>query len=346
MKLVFKMVCLVLLAMFTHGLEASVAPAIIDMGMPTAVSEGHGILGTTDVHETTDSGHNVQVWRVQSQFYHPGKFRLSMQHAVAGAQGSFYLIAWTDIDGNGIPDKEIGRSELKTGNSAGAWSSWDFTSTAENIFVGNTWSQNNEKIYYSQGSNNSYHGIENKLFFSRTFDAVPNQFVSPRYTNIKFSALFPEQKVLGVTTHEIQKIDDTGHNVQVWAVKPEFSRPGKYTISIKHAVAGSHGGFYIIAWADTTGNGIPDREIGRSELKIADMAGEWSSWSFNADASCRKIFVGNTWSQSDEKIFYLMENKLVRYEGLEDKLFFARKFNAVPNKSTQPRYTNIKVTVH
>ncbi|MBU1105758.1 MAG: hypothetical protein KKB51_03735 [Candidatus Riflebacteria bacterium] len=339
-------VVLLQLAFTTGMVEGSSGPALIDMGVPAIRHAEEGIIGNSAVNEIVDTGHNVQVWQLLPENFRPGRFRLSMQHAVAGKQGSFFMIAWADKDGNGIPDTEIARSELKTAAIAGDWSSWEFTCDAGNLFVGNTWPQKNEKIYYRHGGKNLNHGLSNKLFYSRTFDTAPNKSTSPRYTNIKVEKISADARIIGVTTHEVKSALDTGHNIQVWGVKPEYTRSGKYTVSIKHGVAGAVGSFYITAWADTSGNGVPDREIGRSDLKSAAKPGEWSSWSFTADVSCRKIFVGNTWNREDERVYYQNSGDLLGYEGLESKLFFARKFNAVPNQSTQPRYTNIKVTVH
>lgn len=145
----------------------------------------------------------------------------------------------------------------------------------------------------------------------------------------------------GITKQEVSRISDTGHSVQLWEVLPEYTISGTYEISIKHAVAGDQGSFYIIAWADTDNNGIPDKEIGRSDLLTASTDGEWSSWRFSSNY--KRIFVGNTWSRTDEKMYYQSGGTVEGYLGLSSKVFYSRSFNGNPNQSTSPRYTNIKV---
>jgi len=151
-------------------------------------------------------------------------------------------------------------------------------------------------------------------------------------------------QTFGVTGQEVSGGYNTGHHVQVWEVLPEYCTHGEYEVSVKHAAAGPKGSFYIIAWADTNNDGKPDKEIGRSELKTAKEEGQWSSWSFTS--SYERIFVGNTWKQADEKVYYKNSGSLEGYKGLSDKLFYSRSFNGTPNQSTSPRFTNIKVRLN
>ncbi|MDA3884961.1 MAG: hypothetical protein PF638_05140 [Candidatus Delongbacteria bacterium] len=145
----------------------------------------------------------------------------------------------------------------------------------------------------------------------------------------------------GITKQEVSRISNTGHNVQIWEVLQDFTKKGEYEVSIKHAVAGEVGAFFIIAWADTNNDGKPDKEIGRSELKIVSKDGDWSSWNFKLDFN--RIFVGNTWKTSNEKVYYQNGGKVEGYSGLSNTLFYSRKFNGKPSQSTSPRFTNIKV---
>ena len=103
-------------------------------------------------------------------------------------------------------------------------------------------------------------------------------------------------------SQEVTKIENTGHQVQVWQVLPEFTKKAHYNLSIKHAGAGPKASFYIVAWANTNKDGKPEKEIGRSDLMKAQKAGEWSSWEF--DSNYDQIFVGNTWGQDDDQIYY------------------------------------------
>ncbi|PLX17205.1 MAG: hypothetical protein C0599_14060, partial [Salinivirgaceae bacterium] len=288
------------------------------------------------VSRMSNTGHSVQVWEVLPEHTKKGTYEISIQHAVAGTTGSFYLIAWADTNKDGKPDKEIGRSELKTAATAGQWSSWPFSSIYDRIFVGNTWSQNDEKVYYQNGGTlEGYVGLSNKVFYSRTFNGIPNQSTSPRFTNIKVRVVNGVD-VFGAIGQQVSRISNTGHSVQVWEVLPENSKRGTYEISIQHAATGESGSFYLIAWADTNNDGKPDKEIGRSDLKKATAAGQWSSWQFNSDYD--RIFVGNTWSQNDEKVYYQNGGTLDGYVGLSNKVFYSRTFNGIPNQSTSPRF--------
>lgn len=147
----------------------------------------------------------------------------------------------------------------------------------------------------------------------------------------------------GIDDQEVSRISNTGHNVQIWEVLPEFTKKGEYEISIKHAAAGEVGSFYIIAWADTNNDGKPDKEIGCSKLKIALKDGDWSSWRFKSNYN--RIFVGNTWSSSEEKMYYQNGGSVEGYTGLSNTVFYSRAFNGKPSQSVSPRFTNIKVKI-
>lgn len=147
--------------------------------------------------------------------------------------------------------------------------------------------------------------------------------------------------IFGTVGQEVKKIMDTGHSVQVWQILPEFSGAGRYRISIKHAVKGANGAFFITAWADTDGDGLPDKEIGRSNKKIAFQDGQWSSWEFTSNYA--NIFVGNCWDQNNERVYYKMGGTLQGYIGLGNTNFNSHKFNGIPSSKASPRYTNIRV---
>ena len=296
-----------------------------------------------EVTRISNTGHNVQIWEVLPEFSKKGEYEISIKHAAEGEVGSFYIIAWADTNNDGKPDKEIGRSDLKTASENGEWSSWNFKSDYNRIFVGNTWSSSDEKMYYQNGGTvDGYGGLSNTVFYSRSFNGKPSQSTSPRFTNIKVRIIH-KATVFGITKQEVTRISNTGHNVQIWEVLPEFSKKGEYEISIKHAAEGEVGSFYIIAWADTNNDGKPDKEIGRSDLKTASENGEWSSWNFKSDYN--RIFVGNTWSSSDEKMYYQNGGTVDGYGGLSNTVFYSRSFNGKPSQSTSPRFTNIIVKI-
>ena len=165
-----------------------------------------------------------------------------------------------------------------------------------------------------------------------------------KYAVLPYKNTTQASNVIGVTDQEITNALDTGHHVQVWKIDTNINHSGNYTISVKHAAAGSKGSFYITAWADTDFDGKPDKEIGRSQLMVAQSPGQWSSWSFSSNY--QRIFVGNTWSQNDERVYYQSGGTVSGYQGLGNTLYYSRHFNGVPDQSTGPRYTNIRVQLH
>ncbi len=296
-----------------------------------------------EVSRISNTGHNVQIWEVLPEFTIQGEYELKIKHAAIGEVGSFYIIAWADTNNDGKPDKEISRSDLKTASKDGEWSSWKFKSYYNRIFVGNTWSSSNEKMYYQNGGTvDGYKGLSNTVFYSRVFNGKPSQSTSPRFTNIKVK-IIDQVTVFGITNQEVSRISNTGHNVQIWEVLPEFTIQGEYELKIKHAAIGEVGSFYIIAWADTNNDEKPDKEISRSDLKTASKDGEWSSWNFKSDYN--RIFVGNTWSSSNEKMYYQNGGTIDGYAGLSSTVFYSRVFNGKASQSTSPRFTNIKVKI-
>lgn len=304
----------------------------------TAAALEFGV-AASEVSRVSNTGHAVQVWQILSDFVSSGEYTVSIKHAVAGEKGAFYMVAWADTNDDGIPDTEIGRSELKTASVAGQWSAWQFTTDHRRVYVGNTWSQSNEQVYYQNGGVlDGYVGLSNRVFYARSFNAAPRQSTQPRYTNIRVST-GQKARWLGVTEQPVTRISNTGHAVQVWEIEPQ-QQAEDYTIEIQHAVAGEKGAFYIIAWADTNDDGVPDTEIARSKKQIADAAGTWSRYQFHTNQ--KRVFIGNTWDQSAEQVYYQNGGTLTGYQGLSRKVYYSRSFNAAPRQSVSPRYTNIR----
>jgi hypothetical protein len=91
------------------------------------------------------------------------------------------------------------------------------------------------------------------------------------------------------------------HRLQVWKLPP--GRGARtYRVSMAHAEAGELGGFHYVAYADTDGDGRPDKLIARSPLAAADRAGGWTRWSFATEHQA--VFVGNTWRRGDAVQYY------------------------------------------
>lgn len=70
--------------------------------------------------------------------------------------------------------------------------------------------------------------------------------------------------------------------------------PGKgkrrYIVCMRHSEAGRFGALYYIAYADTDGDGTPDKLIARSNLASAKAPGEWTQWTFTTSEP--SVFAG------------------------------------------------------
>ncbi len=95
---------------------------------------------------------------------------------------------------------------------------------------------------------------------------------------------------------EAAKAEAPAHHVQVTRLATGTGRR-TYRISLPHAQVGSAGAFYFVAYADTNGDGVPDKLIARSPLAQSVLAGGWSTWTFAT--SERNVFAGNAWVGDD-----------------------------------------------
>jgi len=89
------------------------------------------------------------------------------------------------------------------------------------------------------------------------------------------------------------------YRMQVFRV-PDGQGERTYTVTMQHAEGGPFGQFRYVAYADTNGDGEPDRQIGVSEPARAERAGGWTKWRFTTDEP--RVFVGNTWANPDTSI--------------------------------------------
>lgn len=126
-----------------------------------------------------------------------------------------------------------------------------------------------------------------------------------------------------------------------WAVKPEKKISERVRVEIAHAAAGAEGAFQIIAFADTTGDGLPDTEIARSEILSADNPGQWSAFEFITGE--KFIFVGNAWPAADYVIIYRKEGDWPA----KDSPFEAKFYHSLPPRrphSAGPAFTNMRIS--
>ncbi|MHC4407358.1 MAG: hypothetical protein ACYTG0_47730 [Planctomycetota bacterium] len=151
----------------------------------------------------------------------------------------------------------------------------------------------------------------------------------------------PESPVLGVDLkHEVARITTVDHVLQIWMILPEYSQPGRYQMSIKHALAGDAGAFYMTVWTDLDGDGVPDTEMARSPKMVATANGQWSTWKFLSKAD--RVYVGNFTEGKKTQIYYTT-NPPAGYRGLSTTVYVSRSHRTPPNDKANPRCTNIRV---
>ena len=150
-------------------------------------------------------------------------------------------------------------------------------------------------------------------------------------------------KRFGMVKWEVTAVHPVGHACQVWRILPKYALGSRYRVSIRHAVAGAAGAFYIIAFADSSGNGRPDTRIGISPLCRAAAVGQWSSWEFRTKH--KTVFVGNCW-RNPPRLYYHSARHPVGYVGLSTEMYMARSPGKMPVTNVAGgRYTNIRVEV-
>ena len=161
-----------------------------EVGM-RGVQKAIAAAGTASDHVTrvADTAGQSLIWHVMTPLEAGRAYSLSVQHAVAGAQGAFHLIVWTDTTRDARPDTRVDRSQLFRASTAGQWSEWTFTAPASPVFVGFCWPQKNERVFYQEGGSapRGHAGFGDTVFYSRSFEGVPDRHAKPRYTNLRLS---------------------------------------------------------------------------------------------------------------------------------------------------------------
>jgi hypothetical protein len=134
------------------------------------------------------------------------------------------------------------------------------------------------------------------------------------------------------------------HRVQVWRVPGvESKKRRRYRVRMGHAEAGAFGGFYYVAYADTDGDGSPDRLVAHSPLATARRAGQWTQWRFETDHEA--VFVGNAWPYADTSVPCGRYRRGTDNWTLPAQPFVSDYFGAVPYRKGWPMLSNIRVEV-
>jgi hypothetical protein len=130
--------------------------------------------------------HRVQVWPLP-----PGRGRrnytVAMAHPEAGPVGAFHYVAYSDADGDGVPDTLIARSPPAVARTPGGWTRWDFETAAETVFIGNAWSQDDAVHYYGTGDDapHNWQGPGTDVYVSGWPGGPFHKWGRPYLTNIR-----------------------------------------------------------------------------------------------------------------------------------------------------------------
>jgi hypothetical protein len=129
------------------------------------------------------------VWRILYDLPGGLKVRIRVKHSAPGKAGAFHLTAWSDKDGNGVPDNQIGISPLLTADKKDQWSQWEFEPTDKTVFIGIVMKEKMSFYYHMGGELEGYYGLSDRVFYSYVFGSPPESSVQPRYINIQVEIL-------------------------------------------------------------------------------------------------------------------------------------------------------------
>ncbi len=127
----------------------------------------------------------------------------------------------------------------------------------------------------------------------------------------------------------------------VWAVKPGRQTGTSVRVEAAHAAEGTPGGFSIVAYADTTGDGWPDRKVAESEFLTANRVGQWSNFSFTAGEE--PLFIGYSWEGRRDTVVFRDNGEWPEKDTpLESRFYYL--ISGPESRSAGPAYTNLRVS--
>jgi hypothetical protein len=145
----------------------------------------------------------------------------------------------------------------------------------------------------------------------------------------------------GGIVRPIQQTASLPYRVQVWKLPPAEG-PRTCRVAIAHADAGLPGAFYYVAYADTDGDGRPDKLIARSPLARAARAGQWTQWEFAADQ--KNVFVGKAWDRADTVHYHVEKIRIDDdWRGLSSETYVSINAWGMPTWRCGQGFDNIRV---
>ena len=127
--------------------------------------------------------------------------------------------------------------------------------------------------------------------------------------------------------------------------------PGKgkrtYVVCMRHCEAGRFGALYYIAYADTNGDGTPDKLIARSDLAAAEAPGQWTQWTFTTSEP--SVFAGCAYLEATAGAYRRRAPAATKDQprgGTE--VYVGSFFGTVPKhrKTSWPYLSNIRIHVN
>lgn len=169
-------------------------------------------------------------------------------------------------------------------------------------------------------------------------EGKPEKTVSPR--RLPPSPVFQGNdngKMLTIAVHR----PGGSYHQWVWAIKPDRKTGRTVRVEMAHAAGGSEGGFTILAYADTDGDGKPDKKIAESDFLTVEEPGQWSTFTFTAEEDA--LFVGNIWPPGNETVVFRGNGLWPREDSPFEGRFFYR-ISGANSRSAGPAFTNLRVS--
>ncbi len=128
------------------------------------------------------------------------------------------------------------------------------------------------------------------------------------------------------------------YNLQIWEVNPWKRTSNRMLLEAAHAAPGKEGGFRLVVYSDTDGDGKPDKLIKQSPYFTVEKKGEWSSWQFTTEE--KRIFVGMAWPPgSQTRVYY--NRSLWPDDVFPERMFYKTGRAAV---IASPVLTNLRIS--
>ncbi|HDL63896.1 MAG TPA: hypothetical protein ENH12_00755 [Proteobacteria bacterium] len=149
--------------------------------------QNDGKMLTTSVYRPGES-YRHWVWAVKPEYLSGEEITVEMAHGAAGDEGGFNIIAYADTNGDGKPDKKIAESKFLTGEKAGAWSSFTFSTGEKSLFVGSSWPSDNNTVTFRGNGEwpRENFPLEGRFFY--IIDGKNSRSAGPAFTNLIFAA--------------------------------------------------------------------------------------------------------------------------------------------------------------